>query len=331
MKFEVTFEQLNDSTQQQIVFSTTDQIILWKGASSKNLQTRILTQKNPNSTSEMLEKMLKEVGEEDNALVKSIIYHDKRLMKTENLFWNLYESPNSEIRKWIAVATKDSRLLKEMMDNEKNEIVIFAIFSNKNYIHEKKQLVEKYEKCGDRICLGITKFETDPDILSELLELEAMYYRRTEIVIEILNNSYFNSELKSIKLIVQNFYYGDRIKISEKIINSDIISAILEAECKEIDECDSEVISALLENENCILTGKTRNMLIENANWDIREKIAKECNDSDFLKVQLDFELENENDEDVIKAILGNEKLILTKNIMERLYICCEELTRGVP
>ena len=100
----------------------------------------------------------------------------------------------------------------------------------------KKQLVEKYEKCGDRICLGITKFETDPDILSELLELEAMYYRRTEIVIEILNNSYFNSELKSIKLIVQNFYYGDRIKISEKIINSDIISAILEAECKEIDE-----------------------------------------------------------------------------------------------
>lgn len=115
---------------------TYDDIILWNCANSKSLKMRLLLQKNPRATSQMLEKMLKDAGKEDDELVKVII-NDKRLVPTEELFWTVYKSPNAAIRQWIASQTNNTKLLSLMLEAElsednSEEEVLAALMANEN-------------------------------------------------------------------------------------------------------------------------------------------------------------------------------------------------------
>lgn len=327
-EFKVAFKNLNDETQQKIIAETCEEDILWQGTKSKCLETRLLVQKNPATTSKMLEKMLKEAGKEDDKLVMEII-HGKRLVPTEELFCSLYGSPNFAIKHWIAIYTEDSDLLSVMMDDElsedqSEEDVILAILFNKFYIQEKEQVIEAFEASCKRNRVSIAKFVNDEETLNELLKIEARTEKDVEVLAEILNNSSFIPEKDALEYLQENLYYDAREELVKKLTNAEIIDKMIEIEI--CDENDEDVLTALLENENCDVSETTKRMLVKEAKYWIRMKMAEECDDLDFLKEQLLIELENKDDKDVIIVILEKiaalegEEFILTEELQEKLY-----------
>lgn len=327
-EFKVAFKNLNDETQQKIIAETCEEDILWQGTKSKCLETRLLVQKNPATTSKMLEKMLKEAGKEDDKLVMEII-HDKRLVPTEELFCNLYESPNTAIKHWMAIYTEDSDLLSVMMEAElyedkSNEDVILAILFNKFYIQEKEQVIEAFEASCKRNRVSIAKFVNDEETLNELLKIEARTEREGEVLAEILNNSSFIPEKDALEYLQEHLYYGAIEEFAEKLTNPAVIDKIIEIEI--CDENDEDVLIALIENKNCKITETTMEMIIENVFWTVRIKLPEFCEDLEFLKKLLLLELENGNDYEVIIAFLEKivtlegEEFTLTEELKEKLY-----------
>lgn len=308
-EYTVTFEDLSEEAKQKIIATTDDVDILWQGTKSKCMKTRIITKNNPHATDKMLQKMLKEAGEKENELVLEII-HDKRCIPTEKLFWSLYQSPNFVLRQWIAISTQDSVLLSEMMKCELSgyriEGVMLAIFNNKYYIEEKQEVIsvfQQLDKISDRC--WIVKYIDKSEILSELLKLvtENYKYRSVDVIVEILNNTNFIPERAKINMF-QQLYYGDREEIAEQVSRQEVIEFMLESEVD--GDNDWDVITNLFENYNCKHTETIRHITIKHLDWTFRVKIAKECKDAELLSQQLETELEEENDEDVILAILNS-------------------------
>lgn len=240
-RFNVTFEELTAEKQREIISSTDEEKILWKGVTSVDLQTRLVTLKNPNTTSEMLEKMLQEARDDEDKLVEAI-FKDERLIQTEELITRLRDSHNSEIRQRAAEGIQDASILDEMMKNElkngKNEYVILSIFSNKNYIRDKKEdIIEAYKQL-----YGIDEREifiksiNDDSILDEFLNIEIndngkyITYIDVDMIVQILNHTEWIPKRNLIQELIKKVSKSERISIIEKLTKTDVIEMMIEEE-----------------------------------------------------------------------------------------------------
>lgn len=325
-RFNVTFEGLSIEVQREIISHADEEEILWKGATSKDLKTRLITLKNPKTTSKMLEKMLQEAENEDYDLIEAI-WEDERLIQTEELIKSLRKSHNSEIRQKSAETIQDEDLLDEMMKYEletgKNHNVIMAIFCNKSYVqNNQNDIIKAYKQLyADNERLMLINSINEDKILDEFLNIEINNNRNyvdDDIIVPILNHSMWIPKREMLQDLIKKAHKRIRERIAEQLSNPNVISMMLEEEL--LGEENPDVLEKLIDNPKCKLSTEKEEILFKKVNWSFREKIAKESKDSKLLNKLLLWELENDDDCDVIMAILENKTFVLTTEWQEKLY-----------
>lgn len=284
-RYNVTFEELNVDIQREIVANTGEKEILWKGAISKDLQTRLLTQKNLNTTSEMLEKMLEEVEEDDDELVDAIL-EDSRLNLTEELLKKLRKSLDFKIRRLAAEKIQDEHILEEMMKYEvatgKNQNVILAILNNEKYVHNKQDIIEAYKQVQDREALEkFINCMENSEVLDELLKFEINSYCYYKRIVQILNHPMWEPRRELIQQIFRTVFKSNTKCIVEQVTKADVINMMLEEVIQ--NHNNGELIVLILKNEYFRLTKEFQEKLYNNENYDVREWLAKNADDGSLL------------------------------------------------
>ena len=141
----------------------------------------------------------------------------------------------------------------------------------------------------------------------------------TDVIEAIINNSNFKMDDKTRELLAKSNYSEYRELVakdegsSSEFLNQNLL--------KEIEEGDNDdVIEAIVNNPNFKMENGTRKKLAESDSWRNRGLAAEdEGSSSEFLNQMFHNELENENDTDVIEAIINNSNFKMDDKTRELL------------
>ena len=218
---EVTFKELSVEKQREVIATTQDEMILWKGTESKDLQIRMEVQKNKKTTSKMLEKMLEEASPGEEKFIV-LILKDGRLVLLEDDYKRLCTSSNATLRKCLAKEIKDLTILKYMLELEisvyKDQEAIMAILYNRHYVPEKAQIFEAYKKLTLDNRVKILRFIKDSELLYDILKFE-VYENAYEVIVRILNKYNFET-VEKIEYLVKNMSYSNRLECYKGLTNT---------------------------------------------------------------------------------------------------------------
>lgn len=165
--FNVTFNEFNIEKQREVVATTNDEDILWQGATSKDLETRIKTLKNPKTTSEMLEKMLEEaIGENNNDLIIAVLNNSNFIPEVETV--RKLEKMKYDDKKMISKHLTNHKIINMIIENGTVEGGLqVSVINNGQFTLEEKKLIVK--EASENLMDALTLANHDVEMLTELV------------------------------------------------------------------------------------------------------------------------------------------------------------------
>lgn len=159
------------------------------------------------------------------------------------------------------------------------------------------------------------------EVLNQMLRNKIEKGISSREVEEIINNPNFKMDEETRKMLAESEEWEDRILAAEdEGSSSEFLNQMFRNELENEDYGDADVTEAIINNPNFKMNEEARKKLAGSDYWRDRVLVAEdERSSSEFLNQMFRNELENENDTDVIEAIINNSNFKMDDKTRELL------------
>ena len=180
---------------------------------------------------------------------------------------------------------------------------------------KRKKLAESDDE--NIVCIVARDEEISSEFLNEMLRREVQGDNYEEITEAIIQNSNFEIEEETIRVLANSDAWEDRLVAAKKETDSSRLNEMLRKEGQ--GEKDEDVIEAIIKNSNFEMEEVTIRLFANSGEWENRRIAAKKETDSSRLNEMFRRELEGQNDKDVKQAIRQNCNFIMEDNSIKAI------------
>ena len=250
---EINFNDLTEEKQKEI-YEKNKKKYKQDASKSKYYSIRLAVVKNETDSSELLNIMMRDEMEKygNNKDLVGSIFNNKIFKIEEETMKNLATSSDWRYRQKVAKASRDSKLLNEMLRNEVNGDddydVENTIFENEIFEIEEETIKVLATAESWRNRAKAAELSKDSKLLNEMLRNEVNGDDDYDVENTIFENEIFEIEEETIKVLATSDGWEYRQKAAELSKDVNILLEMFTSELKS-DNRDGAVLEAIIEND----------------------------------------------------------------------------------